>query len=157
MFAGTPHQIWSARRTAVLLLASLIGLLVLVAPVGASAGAGVRITPVAILKAKPQPRVVFSTHRGFSLRPRFHIDPIPVTSTATLYCDGVSSTGSSVARGRSPSRRCASAAPFHRRGSKKLGLPRWTVEMYRQLGMDSIVATTRADVIGWAFREGRLH
>ena len=40
--------------------------------------------------------------------------------------------------------------------SKKLGLPRWTVEMYRQLGMESIGATTRADVIGWAFREGRF-
>jgi DNA-binding CsgD family transcriptional regulator len=40
--------------------------------------------------------------------------------------------------------------------SKRLGLPRWTVEMYRQLGMNSIGATTRADVIGWALREGRF-
>jgi DNA-binding CsgD family transcriptional regulator len=40
--------------------------------------------------------------------------------------------------------------------SKRLDLPRWTVEMYRQHGMDSIGATTRADVIGWALREGRF-
>jgi DNA-binding CsgD family transcriptional regulator len=40
--------------------------------------------------------------------------------------------------------------------SKRLGLPRWTVEMYRQLGMDSIGATTRADEIGWALCGGRF-
>ena len=57
MFASSPHRIHGlGRKTAFVLLGSLLSALAFSAPVGAAGGSSVKLTPAAVLRAHLHPQ-----------------------------------------------------------------------------------------------------